>query len=56
MENFYKLENTNEALGTDTALVERKIFLTLKKMLQKIFAEDEDDKLAVADVRFGILI
>jgi len=49
-----KFDDTTEALGGATALLEGKMSKTLKKMLKKITAEDAHEKLAVADVELRI--
>merc|ERR1712096_8859 len=56
LKKFQKFEDTTEALGAATALVEGKMFKTLKKMLKKIVAEDAHEKLAVADAKLGNVI
>jgi len=53
LKKFQKFEDTTEALGAATALVEGKMSKTLKKMLKKIVAEDAHEKLAVADAKLG---
>eukprot|EP00092_Neocalanus_flemingeri_P004113 GFUD01004425.1.p1 GENE.GFUD01004425.1~~GFUD01004425.1.p1 ORF type:complete len:541 (-),score=195.91 GFUD01004425.1:157-1779(-) len=53
---FHKFEDTTEALGAATALVEGKMSKSLKKMLKKIVAEDAHEKLAVADAKLGSVI
>jgi len=56
LKKFQKFEDTTEALGAATALVEGKMSKTLKKMLKKIIAEDAHEKLAVADAKLGNVI
>jgi len=56
LKKFQKFEDTTEALGAATALVEGKMSKTLKKMLKKIVAEDAHEKLAVADAKLGNVI
>ena len=56
LRSFVKFEDTTEALGAATALVEGKMSKTLKKMLKKIIAEDAHEKLAVADAKLGNVI
>ena len=56
LKTFQKFEDTTEALGAATALVEGKVSKTLKKMLKKIIAEDAHEKLAVADAKLGNVI
>jgi len=56
LKTFQKFEDTTEALGAATALVEGKMSKTLKKMLKKIIAEDAHEKLAVADAKLGNVI
>jgi len=53
LKKFQKFEDTTEALGAATALVEGKMSKTLKKMLKKLVAEDAHEKLAVADAKLG---
>jgi len=53
LKTFQKFEDTTEALGAATALVEGKMSKTLKKVLKKIIAEDAHEKLAVADAKLG---
>jgi len=56
LKKFQKFEDTTEALGAATALVEGKMSKSLKKMLKKIVAEDAHEKLAVADAKLGNVI
>ena len=56
LKKFQKFEDTTEALGAATALVEGKMSKSLKKMLKKIVAEDAHEKLAVADAKLGSVI
>jgi len=56
LKKFSKFEDTTEALGAATALVEGKMSKSLKKMLKKIVAEDAHEKLAVADAKLGNVI
>jgi len=56
LKKFQKFEDTTEALGAATALVEGKMSKSLKKMLKKIIAEDAHEKLAVADAKLGNVI
>ena len=56
LRSFVKFEDTTEALGAATALVEGKMSKTLKKMLKKIIAEDAHEKLDVADAKLGNVI
>ena len=56
LKKFQKFEDTTEALGAATALVEGKMSKGLKKMLKKIVAEDAHEKLAVADAKLGSVI
>jgi len=56
LKKFQKFDDTTEALGAATALVEGKMSKSLKKMLKKIVAEDAHEKLAVADAKLGSVI
>jgi len=54
LKKFKKFKDTVDALESTTALIDGKMSNGLKKMLEKIYAKDAHEKLAVADAKLGV--
>merc|ERR1712141_859091 len=53
LKKFKKFMDTVDALESTTALIDGKMSNGLKKMLEKVYAKDAHEKLAVADAKLG---
>lgn len=56
LKKFKKFNDTTDALKSAEALIEGKMSKGLKKMLEKVFAKEAHEKLAVADAKLGVNI
>lgn len=53
LKKFKKFKDTVDALESTTALIDGKMSNGLKKLLEKVYAKDAHEKLAVADAKLG---
>merc|ERR1712036_176998 len=54
LKKFKKFKDTVDALESTTALIDGKMSNGLKRMLEKVYAKDAHEKLAVADAKLGV--